>query len=264
MQPQQGFTIWLTGMSGAGKSTLAQYIGPRLSMIGRKVELLDHDEVKDHLYKSTGFPENSREERDAQVRRLGFLSRLLARNGVVVIAAHTSPYRETRDDQRRQAGRFVEIFVDCALERLIERDTKGHYKKALAGELPHFTGISDPYEPPTNPEVLVNTGLEKVEESAARLFDKLHAMTYVDRKEHELLVGNARPPKGKAAKAAAAPKAATAPKAAAKAAPKAKAAKAAPAPAKVAKAPKAPAKKAPPAKKAAKKPAPAAKKGKKK
>jgi adenylylsulfate kinase len=253
MQPQQGFTIWLTGMSGAGKSTLAQYIGPRLSMIGRKIEILDHDEVKDHLYKSTGFPEHSREERDAQVRRLGYVSRLLARNGVVVIVAHTSAYRETRDEQRRQAGRFVELFVDCALERLIERDTKGHYKKALAGELPHFTGISDPYEPPTNPEVLVNTGLEKVEESAAKLFDKLHAMTYVDRKEHELLVGNARPPKAKGKAAAAA---------AAKATPKAKAAKAAPPPAKVAKkpapkaAPKAaakPAKKAAPAKKGKKK-----------
>jgi adenylyl-sulfate kinase len=253
MQAQQGFTIWLTGMSGAGKSTLAEYIAPRLQMIGRKTEVLDHDSIKDHLYKNTGFPESSREDRDVQVRRLGWVSKLLTRSGVIVLAASTSPYREVRDEQRRGIGRFVEVFVDCPLERLIERDTKGLYKKALAGEIPHFTGISDPYEPPTNPEVLVNTGAERVEESAARVFDKLLAMTYVDRKEHELLVGGARAPKAKAGKAAAAPSAAPAKGPAPKTKNAKVAAPVAPKAAKAAKAPKASAKKAPPPRAAARK-----------
>lgn len=193
-----GFTLWFTGMSGAGKSTLANYIGARLRLIGRNVEVLDGDEVREHLSKGLGF---SREDRDTNVRRIGYVAKLLTRNNTIAITAAISPYRDTRDEQRKQIGRFVEIFVDCQVETLIERDTKGLYKKALAGELPNFTGITDPYEPPTHAETVVNSGAETVEESAGKIFQALLDVAYLKAEEVKNMTGKRlRPtplPKGK-------------------------------------------------------------------
>ncbi len=199
MQPQPGFILWLTGMGLTGKSTLGEFITPRLTMIGRKVEFLDHDDVAEILYKNSSFPDGSREALDVQVRRLGWLARLLSKQGTIAIVAHPSPYREVRDEQRRQSQRYAEVFVDCRLERLMERDGKGYIKKALAGELPNLIGVSAPFEPPNNPEIRVNTDTERVEESAARVFDKLLSLTWVNKKEHELLVGNSRTARPKTA-----------------------------------------------------------------
>src|SRR4051812_47845775 len=185
MQAQQGFTIWLTGMSGAGKSALARTITPRLQLIGRLVEILDIDHSAELL---PADAEESREGRELTARRLGHVAKLLSRNGVVAVVAATSPYRETRDEQRRAIGRFVEVFVDCAFDKLVERDTRGLYRKALAGEIQNLTGVQDPYEPPANPEVLLNTTAEPVEDSAAKVYERLLALGYVTRKEHEILV----------------------------------------------------------------------------
>jgi adenylylsulfate kinase len=193
-----GFTLWFTGMSGSGKSTLANYIGARLRLIGRNVEILDGDEVREHLSKGLGF---SREDRDTNVRRIGYVAKLLTRNNTIAITAAISPYRDTRDEQRKQIGRFVEIFVDCPVETLIERDTKGLYKKALAGELRNFTGITDPYEPPTHAETIVNSGAETVEESAGRIFQSLLDVAYLKSEEVKNMTGKrlrpTPPPKGK-------------------------------------------------------------------
>src|SRR5689334_13746196 len=139
----KGFTLWFTGMSGAGKSTLANLVADELRGRGHRVEVLDGDEVRTNLSKGLGF---SKEDRDTNIRRIGYVARLLARNGVVAISAAISPYRDVRDEIRKQHERFYEVYVKCPLEKLVERDVKGLYKKALAGELPHFTGVSDPYE----------------------------------------------------------------------------------------------------------------------
>ena len=160
-----GFILWFTGLSGAGKSTLAE--GVREALAGeRAVEILDGDEVRTHLSKGLGF---SREDRDTNIRRIGFVARLLARNGVVAVTAAISPYAETRAEMRRLAEEegipFVEVYADATLDALIRRDVKGLYRKALAGEIAHFTGVSDPYEPPTAPEVMVHTDREEPETS---------------------------------------------------------------------------------------------------
>lgn len=167
---QDGCAIWLTGLSGAGKSTIAQELLSRLRTLGARVELLDGDIVRTNLSQGLGF---SREDRDTNIRRIGFVAELLARNGVIVIVAAISPYRAAREEVKRRICHFVEIHVDCPIEVLAARDTKGLYRRALAGEIGNFTGISDPYEPPENPSVLVRSDRETVEESVAKIWCEL-------------------------------------------------------------------------------------------
>ena len=165
-----GFTLWFTGLSGAGKSTIAAIIEERLRVQGAKVEVLDGDVVRTHLSKGLGF---SKEDRDTNIRRIGFVAELLSRNGVIAIVAAISPYREVRDEVRARIGNFVEVYVECPIEVLAGRDVKGLYKKALAGEIPSFTGVSDPYEPPLDPDVVVNSSTETPGQSADRIWATL-------------------------------------------------------------------------------------------
>ncbi len=173
----EGFTVWLTGMSGAGKSTLSEKLIARLresacNNSGRtlRVELLDGDIVRTHLSQGLGF---SREDRDTNIRRIGFVSELLSRNGVIMVVAAISPYREVREEVKQKIANFVEVFVDCPLEVLVARDVKGLYERALAGEVGHFTGISDPYEAPLDPAVVVHSDRETVEESVEKIWREL-------------------------------------------------------------------------------------------
>ncbi len=169
-------------MSGAGKRTISEILVRRLGEAGARVELLDGDVVRTHLSKGLGF---SKEDRDTNVRRIGFVCELLSRNGVIAIAAAISPYRDIRDEVRRQIPNFVEVHVQCPIEILAERDVKGLYKKALAGEIPHFTGVTDPYEEPMNPEVVVDSSVETPAASADRIWATL---------EHSGLIRIDRPP----------------------------------------------------------------------
>jgi len=168
----EGFTLWLTGLSGAGKSTLANAVAHELRQRGRRVEILDGDEVRTNLSKGLGF---SKEDRDTNIRRIGYVCRLLARNGVVAVSAAISPYRSVRDEVRAAHERFFEVYVKCPLEKLVERDVKGLYAKALKGELPGFTGVSDPYEEPLTPELVIESHRESVNESLVRLVRALEA-----------------------------------------------------------------------------------------
>jgi adenylyl-sulfate kinase len=175
----RGAILWFTGLSGGGKSTLANAVGARLGAI-RPVEILDGDEVRTHLSKGLGF---TKEDRDINVHRIGFVARLLARHDVFVITAAISPYAATRNEIRALAVAdgitFVEAFVDPALESLVARDVKGLYKRALAGEIDHFTGVSDPYEPPANPEIVIKTDAESVDASVDRILAVLVAQGIV-------------------------------------------------------------------------------------
>lgn len=173
----QGFTLWFTGLSGSGKSTLSSMLHERLKAAGARVELLDGDVVRTNLSKGLGF---SKEDRDTNIRRIGFVCELLSRNGVIAIAAAISPYREIRREVRRKIGNFVEVYCSCPLEVLVQRDVKGLYRKALAGEIPQFTGVSDPYEEPEHPEVICYTDRETPEESAAKIWAKLKEMRLID------------------------------------------------------------------------------------
>ncbi len=168
-----GAILWFTGLSGAGKSTLARAVALRLQGIP-EVEILDGDVVRTHLSKGLGF---SKADRDVNIRRIGFVARLLARHGVFVMTAAISPYANTRDEMRQLAELegvpFVEVFVQARIESLVERDVKGLYKRALAGEIPHFTGVSDPYEPPRHPDVVVHTDVESVETSVETIIEAL-------------------------------------------------------------------------------------------
>jgi adenylylsulfate kinase len=160
----KGFTLWFTGLSGAGKSTLAEYLAPVLKERGVKVEVLDGDEVRQNLSKGLGF---SKEDRDTNITRIGYVANLLSRNGCGAITAAISPYASVRQQVRDlTTAKFVEVFVFAPLETVEERDTKGLYKKARSGEIKNFTGISDPYEAPENAEVTVDTSKQSIEESA--------------------------------------------------------------------------------------------------
>jgi adenylyl-sulfate kinase len=174
MAVSQGFTLWLTGLSGAGKTTLAHTIAAELTRRGRRVEILDGEDVRAQFSRDLGF---SKIDRDIQVVRIGYIARLLSRNGVVAIAAAISPYRAARDEVRRaHETAFVEVFVDCALETLVKRDPKGLYRRALLGEIGSFTGVSDPYEAPLSPEVHVQSDGETIAESTARILTALADM----------------------------------------------------------------------------------------
>src|SRR5947207_5129501 len=166
----RGFTLWLTGLSGAGKSTLATAVGHEIRRRGVRVEVLDGDEVRQNLSKGLGF---TREDRDTNIRRIGYVAKLLARNGVVVITAAISPYRAVRDEVRREIGAFVEVYVKASLDECVRRDTKGLYRRALAGEIPQFTGVSDPYEEPLAAELVIDTECEEIADSASRVVDRL-------------------------------------------------------------------------------------------
>jgi adenylylsulfate kinase len=166
----RGFTLWFTGLSGAGKTTIAEIVEHELRQRTRKIEVLDGDIVRTNLSKGLGF---SREDRDTNVLRIGFVADLLTRNGVGVIVSAISPFKEVRDED------FVEIFVDAPLEVCAERDVKGLYKKAFAGEIEQFTGVSDPYEPPSAPELHIKTDEEEPRESAARVVGYLKELGYL-------------------------------------------------------------------------------------
>jgi 3'-phosphoadenosine 5'-phosphosulfate synthase len=182
----KGFVVWFTGLSGAGKSTLAELLRAELALRGRRAEVLDGDEVRTHLSKGLGF---SKEDRDTNIRRIGYVARLLARNGGVAISAAISPYREVRDEVRAQAQAFVEVYVRCSLEELTRRDVKGLYKKALAGEISNFTGVSDPYEPPLDPEVIVDSERETPAESLGRILRTLERLGLLAAAPGRLLEG---------------------------------------------------------------------------
>ena len=167
MANDKGFTLWFTGLSGAGKTTISKLVETELDNRRNRLEILDGDVVRENLSKGLGF---SKEDRDTNIRRIAFVADLLSRNGVPVITAAISPYRELRDEARELMGhRFIEVFVKASVEECIERDPKGLYKKALAGEIKEFTGVSDPYEEPLNPEIVLDTESESPDESAAKL-----------------------------------------------------------------------------------------------
>jgi adenylyl-sulfate kinase len=171
-----GFTLWFTGLSGAGKTTISAIVEKVLRDRGLRVEVLDGDIVRTHLSKGLGF---SREDRDTNIRRIAFVSHLLSRNGVAVLVAAISPYRSAREEARAMIGRFVEVFVRCPVEVCAERDVKGLYRKALAGEIKEFTGVSDPYEEPERPELVVETDGETPEDSARRVLATLERLGYL-------------------------------------------------------------------------------------
>jgi len=173
---EKGFVVWLTGLPGSGKSTIGKRLADVIRSLGRRVEYLDGDLVRPWLSPEAGF---TREDRVRHLTRVAYVSHLLARNGVVVIAAFVSPYRDVRDRAREVIGDFVEVYVKCPLEVCIERDPKGLYKRALAGEIKHMTGLDDPYEEPLNPEVVIDTSVLGVEECVDRILDYLRSSGYL-------------------------------------------------------------------------------------
>jgi adenylyl-sulfate kinase len=172
----KGFALWFTGLSGSGKSTLAARLRDVLLERGLKVEVLDGDEVRRNLSKGLGY---SKEDRDTNIRRIGWVCHLLTRNDVVAIAAAISPYREIRDENRALIGRFVEVYCDCDLETLKGRDPKGLYDKALKGEITNFTGVNDPYEPPERAEVVIDTSCESIDDSVHKVVATLEQLRYI-------------------------------------------------------------------------------------
>ena len=174
MSDNRGFTLWLTGLSGSGKTTIALDLISELKSRRLDVEVLDGDEIRTNLSKGLGF---SKEDRDTNIRRIGYVSRLLSRNGVAVLSAAISPYRAVRDEVRKSiqndGAEFIEVFVKCPIEVLAERDVKGLYKKAIAGEIKAFTGVSDPYEEPLTPDITVETDRESIFESVTKIVREL-------------------------------------------------------------------------------------------
>ncbi len=173
---QKGVTVWFTGMSGAGKTALAIPLEKELRKRGLKVERLDGDIVRQSLTRDLGF---SKEDRDKNIERVTFVAKLLTRNGVAVLCSFISPYRAVRANVQAEVGNYVEVYCHASLDTLIERDVKGLYKKAIAGEIENFTGISDPYEPPENPDVVIDSGTETIEESLDKVLRKLEQLGYV-------------------------------------------------------------------------------------
>jgi len=182
MAERQGFTLWFTGLSGSGKTTLAKAVEQELRKRGLKVERLDGDIVRQGLTRDLGF---SKEDRDKNIERVTFVAKLLTRNGVATLCSFISPYREVRARSRAEIGNFVEVYCECPLETCIKRDVKGLYTKALNGEIENFTGISDPYEPPENPEIVVHTDRETVEESTAIILRRLAELGYIEAESPE-------------------------------------------------------------------------------
>jgi len=172
----KGFTLWFTGLSGAGKSTLARKVEEVLLERGLRVEVLDGDIIRTNLSKGLGY---SKEDRDTNIRRIGFVCDLLTRNDVVAIAAAIAPYRDTRIYNRKLIGSYVEVYCKCPIEELARRDVKGLYAKAMKGEIDNFTGVSDPYEEPLDAEVIVETDRETEEESAAKIIKTLEITGHI-------------------------------------------------------------------------------------
>src|SRR6266516_6955205 len=172
-----GFTIWFTGLSGSGKSTLSEVIEHHLKALGRNVEVLDGDIVRTHLSKGLGF---SREDRDTNIKRIGFVCGLLSRNGVICISAAIAPYAEARDWARKEIGNFVEVYVRCPIEVCRQRDVKGLYKLVDEGKIKNFTGVDDPYEEPEHPDVVVESDKQTPNESVTRIFTKLIELGYLE------------------------------------------------------------------------------------
>ena len=175
MTEQKGVTVWFTGMSGAGKTALALPLEEELRQRGLKAERLDGDIVRQSLTRDLGF---SKEDRDKNIERVTFVAKLLTRNGVAVLCSFISPYRQVRARVQEEVGNFVEVYCYAPLETLVERDVKGLYKKALAGEIENFTGVSDPYEAPENPDVTIDSSVETVEESLSKILAKLEELGY--------------------------------------------------------------------------------------
>ncbi len=173
---QRGVTVWFTGLSGAGKTTITHALEKKLREAGYPLEILDGDIVRTNLTKGLGF---SKEDRDTNIRRIGFVSQLLTRHGVIVLVSAISPYREIREEVKGKIGDFVEVFVNAPLNVCEDRDVKGLYKRARAGEIKSFTGIDDPYEPPLNPEVECRTDLETLDESVNKIWQQLEEMGYL-------------------------------------------------------------------------------------
>ncbi|MFO8040559.1 MAG: adenylyl-sulfate kinase [Sodalinema sp.] len=173
---QRGVTVWFTGLSGAGKTTISQAVAEQLRSLDCKLEILDGDIVRQNLTKGLGF---SKEDRDENIRRIGFVSHLLTRNGVIVLVSAISPYRAVREEVKARIGDFVEVFVNAPLAVCEDRDVKGLYKKARSGEIANFTGISDPYEPPSDPTIECRTDLESHEESVTKVLNTLKEMGYL-------------------------------------------------------------------------------------
>jgi adenylyl-sulfate kinase len=176
MCDQKGFTLWFTGLSGSGKTTIAIPVEQELRSRGLKVERLDGDIVRQSLTRDLGF---SKEDRDMNIERITFVAKLLTRNGVGVLCSFISPYRARRAKSREEIGEFIEVFVDCPVEECAKRDVKGMYAKAFAGEIANFTGVSDPYEEPENPEIVCHTAQETVEESTAKIIAYLEEHGYI-------------------------------------------------------------------------------------
>ena len=176
MNEERGFTLWFTGLSGSGKTTISEIVEHELRERERSVEVLDGDIVRTNLSKGLTF---SRDDRNVNVLRIGFVANLLTRNGVGVIVSAISPYKEARDQVRRRIVDFVEVFVDAPLEVCAERDVKGLYKKAFSGEIEQFTGVSDPYEPPNAPDLVLKTDEESPDESARKVIEKLEFFGYL-------------------------------------------------------------------------------------
>jgi len=176
MRCQKGFTAWFTGLPCSGKTTVADGVADVLRERGYRVERLDGDIVRKGLTSDLGF---SKEDRDENIKRVTFVAKLLTRNGVAVLATFVSPYRERRRKTREEIGEFVEVYTRCPVEVCIERDIKGMYRKALAGEIKNFTGIDDPYEEPENPDLILDTDKESIEESVQRVLDRLEELGYV-------------------------------------------------------------------------------------
>lgn len=173
---RHGVTVWLTGLPSAGKTTIAQRLSEQLEARGYPVEVLDGDEIRLRLSKGLGF---SKADRDEHIRRVAYVAKLLTRVGATVIVSAISPYRSVREEARAEIRRFVEVYVNCAVEECMRRDVKGLYQKALRGELANFTGVSDPYEPPLNPDVVVNTDRETLQESTGKILKALERLGYL-------------------------------------------------------------------------------------